>query len=588
MKSNLRKLLAVALTVVTVIPGLAACGPAPEPEVIKETIVVTEVVEVEKEVERVVTEEVEVTAQAEPKAITMTFFEEPDTLGYQYSNMWFAGLAMDLFNPGLWFWDNNLEPSLEMAAEFPTKENGLISEDGLTVTIPMNKEAKWSDGEPVTAHDFAFTYEMVLAPENTATQSTWPYDQYLESVTAKDDETLVLKFAEPFAPWSTTMFQYVLPEHSLRPVFEADGTLDDADWNRNPDVTNGPFKLREWEAGSHLIFDANDMYWRGRPKLDQINILVVPDDEAQMAAIKTGDTDIGIFLSYADIPTFDEIDDIHLVTVLSGYNESWFFNLNTDETAADNGHPAMQDVRVRQAIAYAVDFDAITEQLMFGGTYPPATYWEETPYAYPDAEAYKYNPGKANELLDEAGWVDSNGDGTRDKDGVELILVYSTTQGREVREQTQVVAQQYLTDVGIGIEIQNNSYDTMWNSYGQGGPIATGQFDIAEWSATTDFPDPNVFQWLCSEIPSNSSPDGVNWFGICDEEWDALFQAQAVEMDSQKRIELFHEIGKIMTDRVYWLGVWHDNDVWSINRRARSIKISGSDPFWNAYEWDVF
>ncbi|MEJ2732542.1 MAG: peptide ABC transporter substrate-binding protein [Anaerolineae bacterium] len=600
MKEKLTKLSAVLVVLAMLAASLAACGPTPEPQVVKETVVVTEretVVVTEQEevqVTVVVQEEVpvevtvEVPAPEELKSVTMTFFEEPDSLNTQFSGMWFAALAIDLFNPGLWYWDNNLEPSLEMAAEFPTRENGLISEDGLTIRIPLNPDANWSDGEPVTAEDFVFTYEMVLDPGNIATQSTWPYDTYLESVTAEDDKTLVLTFTEPFAPWATTMFNWVLPEHVLRPVFEAEGSIDEAEWNRNPDVVNGPFKLREWEAGSHLIFEANDMYWRGRPKIDQVNILVVPDDEAQMAAIKTGDTDIGIFLSYADIPTINELDDVDVVTVLSGYNESWFFNLNTDETSADNGHPALQDVRVRQAIAYAVDFDAICEQLLFGGTYPPPTKWEETPYAYPDADVYAYNPDKARALLDEAGWVDSNGDGTRDKDGVELVLVYSTTQGREVREQTQVVAQQYLADVGIGIEIQNNSYDTMWNSYGQGGPIATGNYDIAQWSDSGDFPDPNESQWLCAEIPSDEFPDGGNWYGICDEELDAALQAQAVEMDPEARIDRFHDVGRVINENVYWLGVWHDNDVWTINRRLRSVHISGADPFWNAYEWDVF
>ena len=523
---------------------------------------------------------------AVPKAITMTFFEEPDSLNDAYSEMWYSMLVINIFNPGLWLWDSNLEPSLEMAAEFPTKENGLISEDGLTITIPLNEDAKWSDGTPVTANDFVFTYEMILDPANTV-QTTWPYADYLESVTVEDDYTLVLEFTEPLAPWSTTIFDYVLPEHVLGPVFEAEGTLDDAEWNRNPTVGNGAFIVKEWEAASHLILEANDNYWRGRPTLDQINILIVPDDEAQMAAIKTGDTDIGIFLSYADIPTIEALEDVDVITVLSGYNESWFFNLNTEETAAKNGHPALQDVRVRQAIAYAVDFDAICEELLFGGTYPPATLWEETPFNYPDAELYKYDPDTAKALLDDAGWVDTNGDGTRDKDGVELVLVYSTTAGREVREQTQVVAQQYLADVGIGIEIANNSYDTMWNSYGEGGPIATGNYDIAQWSQNPDFPDPNIEYWLCSEIPSDEYPDGNNWYGICDDELDALFQAQAVEVDPDKRIELFHDIGRVMSEKVYWLGVWHDNDVWTINKRTSDIKISGAHPFWNCFEWDV-
>jgi peptide/nickel transport system substrate-binding protein len=528
-----------------------------------------------------------VPAPSEPKSVTMTFFEEPDSLNASYSGMWFAGLAIDLFNPGLWYWDDQLEPSLEMAAEFPTKENGLISDDGLTIKSPLNKDAKWSDGEPVTADDFVFSYEMVLDPGNVLIQSTWPYDTYLENVTAEDEHTLVIEFTEPFAPWASTLFDFVLPEHVLGPVFEAEGTIDDAEWNRNPTVANGAFVLKEWEAASHLIFEANENYWRGRPKIDQINILIVPDDEAQLAAIKTGDTDIGIFLSYADVTMIDELDQVDLVMVLSGYNESWFFNLNTDETDADNGHPALQDVRVRQAIAYAVDFDAICEQLLYGKTYPPATLWEETPYAAPGAELYRYDSDKAIALLDEAGWVDSNDDGTRDKDGVELVLIYSTTEGREVREQTQVVAQQHLAEVGIGITIQNNSYDTMWNSYGDDGPIATGGYDIAEWSTTGDFPDPNYTDFLCSEIPSDDSPDGLNWYGICDEEMDALWMAQAVEMDPDRRLELFHEIGLIMSDQVYWLGVWHDNDLWTINKHAQNIKISGADPFWNCFDWDV-
>ena len=523
---------------------------------------------------------------AAPKYVTLTLFEEPDSLNSPYSGMWYAMLVYNIFNPGLWHWDNKLEPSLEMAAEFPTKANGLISEDGLTITIPLNEAAEWSDGEPVTADDFVFTYEMILDPANTV-QSTWPYADYLESVTAQDDHTLVLKFTEPFAPWATTIFDHVMPEHVLRPVFEAEGTIDDAEWNRNPTVANGAFIVREWAAASHLILEANENYWRGRPTLDEVHFIIVPDDETQMAAIKTGDTDVGVFLSYADIPELKALGTVNVVTVLSGYNESWFFNLNTDETAAANGHPALQDVRVRQAIAYAVDFDAICEELLFGGTYPPATMWEETPYNYLEANLYAYDPVMANTLLDDAGWVDTNGDNIRDKDGVELILTYSTTAGREVREQTQVVAQQYLADVGIGIEIANNSYDTMWNSYGEDGPIATGKFDIAQWSETTDFPDPNKAEFLCSEIPSDDSPAGVNWYGICDEELDALFQAQAVEIDPDKRIEMFHDIGKIMSDNVYWLGVWHDNDVWTINNRAMNVKLSGGNPFWNCFEWDV-
>lgn len=523
---------------------------------------------------------------AEPKYVTLTFFEEPDSLNAMYSGMWYAALAQDLFNPGLWMITDKTDFNLEMAAEIPTKENGLISEDGMVITVPINPDAEWSDGTPVTADDFIFTYDMIMSPQNTV-QSTWPYEDYIASLSAPDPKTLVIELSDTFAAWATTMFTFVLPKHVLQPVFDAEGTIDDADWNRSADVVNGAFKLKEWEAASYMVFEANENYWRGRPKLDEIHTLIVPDDEAQMAAIKAGDTDVGVFLSYADIPTIEELADVELVMVLSGYNESWFFNLNTDETAAGNGHPALQDVRVRKAIAYAVDFDAICEQLLYGKTYPPPTKWEETVYAYPDADPYKYDPDEATRLLDDAGWVDSDGDGIRDKDGVDLVLRYSTTQGREVREQTQVVAQQNLLDVGIGIEIVNNSYDTMWNSYGDGGPIATGNFDIAQWSDSFSYPDPSESQWLCSEIPSDENPEGSNWYGICDEELDGLFREQETEVDPAARIEIFHDIGRIINENVYWLGVWHDNDLWTINTRVQGMRLSGADPYWNCYEWDV-
>jgi peptide/nickel transport system substrate-binding protein len=192
-------------------------------------------------------------------------------------------------------------------------------------------------------------------------------------------------------------------------------------------------------------------------------------------------------------------------------------------------------------------------------------------------------------LLDEAGWVDSNGDGTRDKDGVELVLHYATTAGNEMREATQVVAQQMLADIGVGIEIENYSYDVIWNSYGDGGPIALGEYDIAEWSTIgDDFPDPNTAGWLCAEIPSEDFPAGGNWQGVCFEELDALFQEQAVTTDLTARIEMFHRIVEIMHDEMFYMAVRNDPDMWALNNRVKNVRFAvGNYPFWNSFEWDV-
>ncbi len=518
------------------------------------------------------------------KTVTITFFEEPDNLNPYYTDMWFAGNAIDLFVRGLWLFDDELQPDLEMAAEFPSTENGGISEDGLTLTIKLRQDAKWSDGEPVTAHDFVFTYDMIMDDAN-AVITRYPYDTYIESVEALDDYTLQIVMTEPFVAWPSGFFTTlsILPKHVLEPVYEAEGTIDNADWNRNPTVGNGPFILKEWKAASHLIFEANPTYWRGRPKIDQVFIRIVPDPEAQMAAIQAGDTDFGVYMNATDKKTIDSLENVEMVAVASGFAETWFFNLDP-KTA----HPAMLDVQVRKAIVMAIDRQQIIDELFYGLYKIPQTFWYDNAiYNNPDLKPIPYDQAGAKALLDEAGWKDTNDDGVRDKDGVELVLRYSTTAGYELREATQVVAQQMLAEVGIKVEIVNFSDDIIWNSYGDDGPIATGQYDIAEWSdAAYDYPDPNTPYYLCDQFPSADNPDGLNWFG-CVPELDELFQKQAVTADVNERAQIFHEIARIMQDQVVFMGLRTDPDLWAVNTRVKNVHISGTDPFWNAFEWEV-
>jgi ABC-type transport system substrate-binding protein len=169
------------------------------------------------------------------------------------------------------------------------------------------------------------------------------------------------------------------------------------------------------------------------------------------------------------------------------------------------------------------------------------------------------------------------------------VLQYSTTAGNELREATQVVVQQMLADIGVGIEINNYSYDVIWNGFGDGGPIALGEYDIAEWSnLAADYPDPNHSEWLCDEIPSEDNPAGGNWYGVCIAELDELFLQQAVEPDPDARIQMWHEITRIMNDEVLNPGIRNDPDFWALNNRVKNVRFgSGNFPFWNSYEWDV-
>lgn len=514
---------------------------------------------------------------------TITFTQEPDNLNYLYTQMWFSAITREFWDKGLWSFDDKNQPVPEIAAEIPTTENGGLSADGKTITVKLRDDVKWSDGEPLTADDFVFSYEMVMSDKNVV-NGRYPFEDYVESVTAKDAHTLVIQLKEPFAPWLTYMFDdWVLPKHILQPVFDKDGTIDNAAWNKAPTVGVGPYVFSEWESGSHIIFKANPN-WIHPPKLEQIFIRVVPDDAAQEAAITAGDTDIGVFLSSDQIKKLEAGGKVDVVAVPSGYDEGWFLNVNP-KTA----HPAMLDPNVRKAIALATDRFSIVKNLLDDTVNPVnVTFWDATePYNNPALKAYPYDPEEAKRLLDEAGWKDTNGDGTRDKDGKELVLRYITND-RELRKNVQAVVQQQWSLVGIGADLQNFSSDVFWNGFNDNGPQAQGVYDVAEYSSNPAFPDPEASSnWLCSEISSADNPDGANWQGVCDKDFEALLQKQASTLDTKARIDLYHQISQWMYDQVIYIGIWKDPDLWSINTRLQNVKLSGASPFWNAQEWSV-
>lgn len=512
---------------------------------------------------------------------TITFTQEPDNLNPIYTTMSFSGYLRPFYLVPLWTFDENFEPVPVLAAEIPSAENGGLSADGKTVTITLRDDVTWSDGEPFTAEDVVFTYDMIMSDANVPL-SRYPYEDFFASVEAPDAATVVVNFTEPFAPWLTSIFTYVLPKHVLQPVFESDGTIDQADWNRNPTVTLGPFVFDEWETGSHISFKANPN-WINPPKLEQVFVRIVPDDAAQEAAILAGDTDIGVFLSSDQIEKLEADGTVKVLAVSSGYNEGWFLNVDPTTT-----HPAMLDANVRKALALATDRFTIVSDLLVADINPVnATFWSMTPPYNADLEPYPYDPEEAKRLLDEAGWVDSNGDGTRDKDGVELVLRYATTT-RELRKSVQAVVQQQWSLVGIGAQLDNYSSDIFWNGYNDGGPQALGQYDVAEYSTVPNgFPDPDSSGWTCAQRVSADNPDGPNTQGYCNEKIDELIAKQAVTIDPVERQKIFFEIQQIMYDDVIYIGMWQDPDLWSVSSRLQGIKFSGVYPFWNVTEWEI-
>jgi peptide/nickel transport system substrate-binding protein len=511
---------------------------------------------------------------ADKKVAVFIFTEEFDTMNPYYTNMWFTQITDQMWLQFPWQYDENNQAYPVLVTEMPSVENGGISEDGTVITLTLRDDIVWSDGTPLTSADFVFTHEMIMDPGNTVA-STFPNSD-VESVEAPDDQTVVMTFAEPFVAWEATFWHGLLPKHVLEPVFEAEGTIDSADWNLNPTVGAGPFVFAEWESGSFVRFVRNENYWGEPALLDEVFVRFVPDDAAQINALVSGEGDLGTFFAYSDVPTLEDAG-IAIYAVKSGYNEGWYMYLGED------GHPALQETAVRQAIAMGFDRGSLVSDLLLGLTEPAGSYWDNTPYANPSIEPWPYDPQAANDLLDAAGWVDSNGDGTRDKDGVELVLSYGTTT-REVRQDTQAVAQQQLAEIGVGLDLLNYDSDLF---FATDGPAALGELDIMEWSDTTDFPDPNISYWDIAEIPTEDYPVGLNWQKVNDPDLDALFQLQRTQVDSEARLDTFHEISQIVYDEVYWLGIWQDPDLFGISDKFMNVKLSGVNPFFNIAEWDL-
>ncbi|MEP7135576.1 MAG: peptide ABC transporter substrate-binding protein [Chloroflexota bacterium] len=577
MKRNLNILLSLAVLASMV---LAACGGAaatPAPAATEPAAVVTDA---------------PAPVATEPPAptfsgtATITFVQEPDNLNPMYTSMSFSGYLRPFYLKPSWDFDENAQPVPVLVKEIPSAANGGLSADGKTITLKLRDDVKWSDGEPLTADDYVFTFDMIMSDKNTPL-GRYPYDTYVESVVAQDPTTVVITLKDPFAAWFTSLFNWVLPKHVLQPVFDKDGTIDNAEWNRNPTVDLGPFVLDQWETGSHLSFKANPV-WINPPKLEQIFVRIVPDDAAQEAAIIAGDTDIGAFLSSDQIAKLEAGGKVKVVPLGSGYNEAWFLNVNKD-----TARPFMLDVNVRKAIALATDRFTIVKDLLVESINPVSvTFWDTTPpYQTDTLQPYPYDPEQAKSLLDAAGWIDSDADGIRDKtiDGkkVDLIVRYATNQ-RELRKNVQAVVEQQWKQVGIGAELANYSSDIFWNGYNDGGPQALGTYDIAEFSSSANaFPDPDTAGFTCDQIVNADNPDGSNTQGYCNPKLDDLFKQQAVAVDPAARKDLFTQIEQIMYDDYIYVGIWKDPDLWSISSRLKNVKFSGVYPFWNAYEWEV-
>ncbi|MDZ4769846.1 MAG: peptide ABC transporter substrate-binding protein [Chloroflexota bacterium] len=537
------------------------------------------------------------TSAQDTSTLTVGFAQEPDTMNGFYSSMAFAQWANDLVIASLWDIDDNGEPVAVLAAEIPSVENGGINEDYTSYTITLKEGLMWSDGDDLTAEDVIFTYEMIEAEGNNFLQGTSIRDA-VESVEMVDDLTFTLNFAsaQPFpedmagSPGLST----ILPAHIFRPVFDAEGSIEFAEMNQEPTVFSGPYTLTEWRRGEQMTFTANPNFVLGAPKIETVVLRFFPDTDSQYAALAAGQLDFVPNISEGDIPRVAaSSEDIVITTVFGGYIESIWVNMR-EESAPRAGHPALKDVRVRQAIRYALDRNAITEELLVGATSPSDSIYARSPFELDTLGVTEHDPEMAMALLDEAGWVDSNGDGTRDMDGVELELRYGTTTAGW-RLNIQAVVQQQLAEVGIGTILESFPASEFFGSWANSGINAVGEYDLAQYANNTALTNPvnvTVNEALaCAQIPNEDNQGGQNFTGFCSEAMDAAANITQTSLDADERQAAANEIQEILKEEspIITLFPRGDNYGYITSRFAGDLRIgSGVGNTWfDIVNWEL-
>ncbi|MCM8748162.1 peptide ABC transporter substrate-binding protein [Thermomicrobiaceae bacterium CFH 74404] len=480
--------------------------------------------------------------------------------------------------------DRNGEYQPVLAAEIPTLENGGISEDFLTITYKLRDGITWSDGQPFTAEDIVFTVEVYQNPESTPqVGAAW---EKIESARAIDPLTVEVKMSE-INPGYLDLFQQVLPKHK----FESTAITQEHPLARLP-LGTGPFVFVDWKTGDQITLERNPNYRDPeKPYLDGITIKVTPEKEAAIASFVNGEFDYVYFIVTGDLPTLvtaeQEGKPVHVELLEGGASVEWlWFNLS-DNGDPTKPHPVLGDPAIREAIDYAIDRQAIIDQVLGGfGSLTGAFIYAG--WAAVDRPPTPYDPEKAKQILDAAGWV-PGGDGIRVKNGVRASLRYQTIAGDQTRELYQQLVQQNCKDVGIELRIENVPSNTIFGSWQEGGLLARGNYDIvmsrdgyevdpADWAAI----------FTSASIPSEQNPGGFTYCHWRNAEFDAAVEEANSTLDPEVRRQAYQRAVEIFARERPALPLYRSAsaDAWSTRLKGiKSIWFNPRGTLYSAADW---
>lgn len=488
---------------------------------------------------------------------------------------------------------------LFLAAEEPSLENGGVADDGTRVTWKLKEGIQWSDGTPFTAADVAFTYEFIVNPE-TATTTAGSYD-IVESVEALDDTTVQITFKEPNPAWYlvfTGTEGMILPRHIFQDYNGANGR--EAPANTMP-VGTGPFRVVSFVPGDVIVYEANPNY----READQVAFSRVElkgggdAASAARAVLQTGDVDYANNLQVEAnvLQQLEAAGQGSLVTNFGSLVERIIVNFADPNQATADGevssteipHPFLGDPQVRQALNLALDRETIATQL-YGPAGQPTTNFLVAPASFlsPNTD-YEYDLEAAAALLEAAGWVDTNNNGTRDKDGREMEIVFQSSVN-PVRQKTQEIVKQSFEQLGIGVQIK--SIDA--SVYFSGDPASRDtlerfEADLQMFATGNTNPDPGAYlkTYTCDEIAqkANNWSKG-NYARYCNPAYDALWQQAATELDPQARQDIFIQMNDLLINEAAVFPIVHRADVSGVSNRLEGVSLTPWDlSTWNIAEW---
>ena len=402
---------------------------------------------------------------------------------------------------------------------------------------------KFSNGDPFTCADVQFTFDAIMSDLSGA--STAGY-RNIDAIECPDDLTVVVNFAEVYAPY-LRLFSYIIPQGAGDLA-----ALDSWEFNRAP-IGAGPWMVSEWQSGNFIDLVPNPNYREaGKPYLEKLIVRFLPSREVGIQLLGTGEITALWDITEADFPTLDSMAEqgVAYAGAQTGENELLLFNFGdpTVDAPADvtaDPHPVLSDLRVREAIQYAIDKQELVDTLLYGHVNVGTTVLPNGTFACPLPPS-EFNIEKANALLDEAGWV-VGADGVREKDGVKAEMKIATTSGNLLREQTQQVIVEMLKPIGISLVIENVPSDVLFAGWDSNGLRKHGQFDILLYT-TGPFldPDSHLFgNYHSASIPVvENEGSGSNYSRYTNADVDAWIDEAAGITDVDARRALYCQVAE--------------------------------------------